>query len=120
MKLLEVGITTFNSKTNLFDNHKCFFELIVIKNSKFQIIRTAETSDETYNKAVEWGKAAGKVTITCKDTPGFVVNRLLVPFMGEAFKMLERGLDFKLHDILVTPEKEKYVRIISFVYVHCR
>lgn len=40
--------------------------------------------------------------------------------MGEAFKMLERGLDFKLHDILVTPEKEKYVRIISFVYVHCR
>lgn len=56
-----------------------------------EIIRTAETSDETYNKAVEWGKATGKVTITCKDTPGFVVNRLLVPFMGEAFKMLERG-----------------------------
>lgn len=56
-----------------------------------EVIRTAETSDDTYNKAIEWGKEIGKVTITCKDTPGFVVNRLLVPFMSEAFKMLERG-----------------------------
>lgn len=56
-----------------------------------EVIRTTETSDDTYNKAIEWGKEIGKVTITCKDTPGFVVNRLLVPFMSEAFKMLERG-----------------------------
>jgi 3-hydroxyacyl-CoA dehydrogenase len=56
-----------------------------------QVIRTPETSDETYNKLVEWGKAIGKVTITCKDTPGFVVNRLLVPLMAEAVRMMERG-----------------------------
>ena len=40
---------------------------------------------------VEWGKALGKTTVACKDTPGFIVNRLLVPLMGEAVKMVERG-----------------------------
>lgn len=56
-----------------------------------EVIRTNETSEDTYNKMMEWGKAMGKTCITCKDTPGFVVNRLLVPYMSEAVKMLERG-----------------------------
>lgn len=56
-----------------------------------QVIRTNETSDETYQKMMAWGKAIGKVTITCKDTPGFVVNRLLVPILLEAIRMYERG-----------------------------
>ncbi|XP_035221432.1 hydroxyacyl-coenzyme A dehydrogenase, mitochondrial-like [Stegodyphus dumicola] len=56
-----------------------------------EVIRTTETSDDTYNKMMEFGKNLGKETITCKDTPGFVVNRLLVPYMGEAVRMLERG-----------------------------
>lgn len=56
-----------------------------------EVIRTAETSDDTYQKMMAWGKAVGKTTITCKDTPGFVVNRLLVPNLAEAVRMLERG-----------------------------
>ncbi|KFM71838.1 Hydroxyacyl-coenzyme A dehydrogenase, mitochondrial, partial [Stegodyphus mimosarum] len=56
-----------------------------------EVIRTTETSDDTYNKMMDFGKNLGKETITCKDTPGFVVNRLLVPYMGEAVRMLERG-----------------------------
>lgn len=56
-----------------------------------KVVRTADTSDDTYNKMMQWGKALGKTTITCKDTPGFVVNRLLVPYVGEALRMLERG-----------------------------
>ncbi|GIX76891.1 hydroxyacyl-coenzyme A dehydrogenase, mitochondrial [Caerostris darwini] len=56
-----------------------------------EVIRTEETSDDTYNKLMNFGKELGKTTITCKDTPGFVVNRLLVPYMGEAVRMLERG-----------------------------
>lgn len=56
-----------------------------------EIVKTPETSDETYNQLIAWAKAIGKTAITCKDTPGFVVNRLLVPFVAEAIRMLERG-----------------------------
>ncbi|UYV84320.1 HADH, partial [Cordylochernes scorpioides] len=56
-----------------------------------EVIRIPDTSDETYEKLMEFGKNVGKTTITCKDTPGFVVNRLLVPYLLEAIRMLERG-----------------------------
>lgn len=56
-----------------------------------EVIRIPEISDETYKELMAWGKFIGKTCITCKDTPGFVVNRLLVPQGNEAFKLLERG-----------------------------
>jgi 3-hydroxyacyl-CoA dehydrogenase len=56
-----------------------------------EIVRTPRTADEVFAEAKAFGEACGKTTITCKDTPGFVVNRLLVPYMAEAMKMLERG-----------------------------
>ncbi|XP_063365799.1 probable 3-hydroxyacyl-CoA dehydrogenase B0272.3 isoform X1 [Cydia amplana] len=40
---------------------------------------------------MEWGKSVGKTCITWKDTPGFVVNRLLGPYSAEALRMYERG-----------------------------
>ncbi|XP_050498242.1 probable 3-hydroxyacyl-CoA dehydrogenase B0272.3 [Diabrotica virgifera virgifera] len=63
-----------------------------------EVIRISETSDQTYNAMMAWGKSIGKVCITCKDTPGFVVNRLLVPYVAEAVRMLERG-DASAQDI---------------------
>ena len=45
---------------------------------------------------LEFGAAMGKTTVRCKDTPGFVVNRLLVPNLLESIRMLERGEDVLL------------------------
>jgi len=56
-----------------------------------EVVRIPETSDETFQAMVNWGKAMKKVTVDCKDTPGFIVNRLLVPYLMEAVRMLERG-----------------------------
>jgi 3-hydroxyacyl-CoA dehydrogenase len=56
-----------------------------------EVIRTAETSEDTYNKVMVFTKSLGKVPVTCKDTPGFIVNRLLVPYFLEAVKLVERG-----------------------------
>lgn len=57
-----------------------------------EVVRIPETSEETYQAMMAWGKAMGKTCITCKDTPGFVVNRLLVPYIAEAIRMMERGM----------------------------
>lgn len=59
-----------------------------------EIVQIPEQSKETYNAFVAWGKAVGKTCVTCKDTPGFIVNRLLVPYIAEAIRMLERGKNY--------------------------
>merc|ERR1712059_155213 len=46
---------------------------------------------ETFQSLFSWGQAMGKHCVTCKDTPGFIVNRLLGPYMGDAIAMVERG-----------------------------
>jgi 3-hydroxyacyl-CoA dehydrogenase len=56
-----------------------------------EVVRIPQTSDETFNAMLEWGKAMGKTTVSCKDTPGFIVNRLLVPNLMESIRMVERG-----------------------------
>ena len=56
-----------------------------------EIVKTIATSDETLEIAKEFGKSIGKTTIVAPDTPGFIVNRLLLPFMLGAFRMLETG-----------------------------
>jgi len=57
-----------------------------------EIIRVDNgTTDNVYNALVQFVKDIKKVGITCKDTPGFVVNRLLIPYMYSAVEMLERG-----------------------------
>jgi 3-hydroxyacyl-CoA dehydrogenase len=63
-----------------------------------EVVRTTDTSDEVFAAARAFGETCGKVPVSCKDTPGFVVNRLLVPYMAEAIKMLERG-DASAQDI---------------------
>jgi len=56
-----------------------------------EVVRIPETSDETFAAMVSWGKAMKKQTVDCQDTPGFIVNRLLVPYLMEAVRLVERG-----------------------------
>ena len=63
-----------------------------------EVVRTDATSDEVFAEARAFGETCGKSPVACKDTPGFVVNRLLVPYMAEAMKMADRG-DASIQDI---------------------
>lgn len=56
-----------------------------------EVVRADKTSDAAFAEARAFGEAVGKVPVSCKDTPGFVVNRLLVPYMSQALLMLDRG-----------------------------
>lgn len=56
-----------------------------------EVIKGNQTSEHTFAELINFGKAIGKSTVSCKDTPGFIVNRLLVPYMAEAVRLLERG-----------------------------
>src|SRR5512136_2619844 len=57
-----------------------------------EIIRGLQTSDETYATVVALAKRFGKTTITSRDVPGFVVNRILIPLINEACFALQEGL----------------------------
>lgn len=56
-----------------------------------EVVRTEQTAGDVFDAAKGFAKAVGKQPVIAKDTPGFVVNRLLVPYLGEAIRMLERG-----------------------------
>ena len=60
-----------------------------------EIVKTIATSDETIKVGEAFGKLIGKTTIVAPDMPGFIVNRLLLPFMLAACRMLETGLATK-------------------------
>jgi 3-hydroxybutyryl-CoA dehydrogenase len=57
-----------------------------------EVVRTIATSEEVFRAAFEFGKAVGKEPIAAKDNSGFVVNLLLVPYMLDAIRQLERGV----------------------------
>lgn len=57
-----------------------------------EVIRALTTSDQTYQQAMAFVQALGKEAITAPDRPGFIVNRLLVPFLLDAVRAYENGL----------------------------
>jgi 3-hydroxyacyl-CoA dehydrogenase/enoyl-CoA hydratase/3-hydroxybutyryl-CoA epimerase/3-hydroxyacyl-CoA dehydrogenase/enoyl-CoA hydratase/3-hydroxybutyryl-CoA epimerase/enoyl-CoA isomerase len=60
-----------------------------------EVIRGAKSSDETIVTAVAYAKRIGKSPIVCNDGPGFLVNRLLLPYMNEALELLADGAEIK-------------------------
>jgi 3-hydroxybutyryl-CoA dehydrogenase len=57
-----------------------------------EVIRALTTSDETYQTVFAFAESLGKEPITAPDRPGFIVNRLLVPYLLDAIRSYENGL----------------------------
>jgi len=57
-----------------------------------EVIRALTTSDETYQTVFDFAESLGKEPITAPDRPGFIVNRLLVPYLLDAIRAYENGL----------------------------
>lgn len=57
-----------------------------------EIIPAVQTAGKTIDSARRLVKSWGKIVVTAKDTPGFIVNRVARPFYGEALRILEEGL----------------------------
>jgi 3-hydroxybutyryl-CoA dehydrogenase len=57
-----------------------------------EFVRTILTSEETMAVVRQFGASLGKTMVTAKDTPGFIVNRLLIPYVLDAVRIYEDGL----------------------------
>jgi 3-hydroxybutyryl-CoA dehydrogenase len=57
-----------------------------------EVVRTVTTSEETFRRAFAFAKALGKEPVAAKDSSGFIVNLLLVPYLLDAIRAVERGV----------------------------
>jgi len=57
-----------------------------------EVVRSGSTSDDTFDRAFAFARALGKVPVACRDNSGFIVNRLLVPYMLDAIRAYEEGI----------------------------
>ena len=56
-----------------------------------EVIKILQTSDDTFDSLMAWSKAIGKHPVTCRDTEGFIVNRLLGPYIGVSWGNFSSG-----------------------------
>jgi 3-hydroxybutyryl-CoA dehydrogenase len=56
-----------------------------------EIVRGRESSDEAVDAAYEWAERAGKQPVRCNDTPGFIVNRILIPLLNDCVRVLDEA-----------------------------
>jgi 3-hydroxyacyl-CoA dehydrogenase len=63
-----------------------------------EVIKTNQTDPSVFDQCYKWVEDIGKVPVTCSDTPGFIVNRLLVPSLMQAMAMIDRN-DASINDV---------------------
>jgi len=56
-----------------------------------EVVRTAHTSDEAFDAAYAFAQQLGKEPIACNDTPGFVVNRILIPLLNDCVRVIDEA-----------------------------
>ncbi len=63
-----------------------------------EIVRGPQSSDRTIRTAVAHGKRLGKIPIVVRDSPGFLVNRVLMPYLHESIELLREGVSMRRID----------------------
>ncbi|MFL5944196.1 MAG: 3-hydroxyacyl-CoA dehydrogenase family protein [Gaiellaceae bacterium] len=56
-----------------------------------EIVRAPDSADDAVDAAYEWAVRAGKQPVRCNDTPGFVVNRILIPLLNDCVRVLDEA-----------------------------
>jgi 3-hydroxybutyryl-CoA dehydrogenase len=56
-----------------------------------EIVRAQRSSDGAVDAAYEWAEQAGKEPVRCNDTPGFIVNRILIPLLNDCVRVLDEA-----------------------------
>jgi len=56
-----------------------------------EVVRTAHTSDEAFDAAYAFAQRIGKEPVACNDTPGFIVNRILIPLLNDCVRVLDEA-----------------------------
>ena len=74
----------------------------VYKMPLVEIVKTDKSKDSVISKVFQWAKELGKIPVIVKDSPGFIVNRLLMPYLSEALWLLTEGHDVKRVDDFYT------------------
>lgn len=57
-----------------------------------EVVKGAACEQSVVDELLDYSKKVGKTPVTCGDHKGFIVNRLLIPYMNEAFRLVERGV----------------------------
>ena len=60
-----------------------------------EVVKTDRTDEQVMLTLLDFVKSLDKVPVICKDTPGFIVNRLLIPYLVQAVKLYEEGIATK-------------------------
>ena len=56
-----------------------------------EIVRTPQSADAAIDAAYDWAERAGKQPVRCNDTPGFIVNRILIPLLNDCVRVLDEA-----------------------------
>jgi len=86
-------VTELAMSTKRVDRFAClhFFNPVPVM-KLVEVVRTILTSDETFDAIFAFAKKVGKTPIAAKDNSGFIVNRLLIPYLLDAIRCYEQGL----------------------------
>jgi 3-hydroxybutyryl-CoA dehydrogenase len=87
LPVTEIAVATLNPKRVVgmhFFNPAPVLPLV-------EIVRGRESSDEAVEAAYAWAEQAGKRPVRCNDTPGFIVNRILIPLLNDCVRVLDEA-----------------------------